>query len=204
MPAKGKKKVASEATETGKGPRTAHRTPHQQYEVEQRIWTDISNAKYEAGGRVEEWIKEGGEKQNKRIWVAVEGKKAYSMVYVTTEKKRVKGTEMEERRGNWAYEMLTTRAQKLWDDLGMTNAPQPSTHAEAAAQTDEKGALDETTESQRERMATMEREYELKLEASEKNTLAIADLAKKSAAILIAQGEEMAELRKEMKKEYDG
>jgi len=59
---------------------------------------------------------------------------------------------MEERRGNRAYEMLTTRAQQLSDDLGMTNMPQPSTHAEAAAQTDE--ALDKTTESLRERVAT--------------------------------------------------
>jgi len=71
MPAKGKKKAVPKATkpERAKGPRT----PHQQYEVEQRIWTDISNAMYEAGARVAEWIKEGGEKQDKRIWAAVEG-----------------------------------------------------------------------------------------------------------------------------------
>jgi len=63
---------------------------------------------------------------------------------------------MEELRGHRAHEMHTTRAQQLSEDLGMMNAPQPSTHAEAAAQTDED--LDETTESLRERMATIERE----------------------------------------------
>jgi len=61
MPPKGKKKAAPSP---GKGPRT----PHQQYEVEQRVWTDISNTIYEASARVAEWIKEGGEKQDKRIW----------------------------------------------------------------------------------------------------------------------------------------
>ena len=173
MPAKGKKKPAlGKGPQPGKGPRTSH----QQYEVEQRIWTDISNAMYEAGARVAEWIKEGGEKQDKRIWAAVEGIKAYTMAYVTAEKERLKGTEMEELRGNRAYEMLTTRAQQLSDDLGMTNAIQPSTHTEAAAQTDES---DEITESQRERMATMQREYELKLEVSEKSTLAALVLARK-------------------------
>jgi len=170
MPAKGKKKAVPEATEhTGKGPHTRH----QQYQVEQRIWTDISNAMYEASARVEEWIKEGGEKQDKRIWAAVEGIKAYTMAYVTAEKERLKGTVMEELRGNRAYEMLTTRAQQLSDDLGMTNATEPSTYAEAATQYDE---LDEITESQRERMATMEREYERKLEViSERAVLAVAD-----------------------------
>jgi len=142
MPAKGKKKAVPEATKhTGKGPRTRH----QQYEVEQRIWTDISNAMYEAGARVEEWIKEGGEKQDKRIWAAVEGIKAYTMAYVMAEKERLKGTVMEELRGNRVYEMLTTRAQQLSDELGMTNATEPSTYAEAVTQYDE---LDEITESQ--------------------------------------------------------
>jgi len=110
------------------------------------------------------------------IWAVVEGIKAYTIAYVTAKKEQVKRTVMEERRGDRAYEMLTTRAQELWDDLGMTNVPQPSTHAEAAAQTDEKGALDETTGSQRKRMATMEREYELKLEAAKR---LVEDLAKK-------------------------
>jgi len=69
----------------------------------------------------------------------------------------------------------------------MTNTPQPSTHAEAAAQTDK--ASDETTESQRERVATMEREYKLKLEVSERNTLAVTKLA---------------EAHKEMEQESEG
>ena len=141
MPQKGKKKAASSPE---KGPRT----PHQQDEVEQRIWTNISNAMYEAGSRVAEWIKEGGEKQDKRIWAAVDGIKAYTTAYVLAEKERVRAKEMEERRGTRVYEMLTTRAQELSDGLGMTHAPQPRTHAETAAQTGEEGALDETMESQ--------------------------------------------------------
>jgi len=52
----------------------------------------------------------------------VEGIKAYTMAYVTAEKERLKGTEMEELRGNRAYEILTTRAQQLSVDLGMTKA----------------------------------------------------------------------------------
>jgi len=72
---------------------------------------------YEAGARVAEWIKEGGEKQDKRIWAVGEGIKAYTTAYVTAEKERVKGTEMEERRGNRAYEILTTRAQQLSDEI---------------------------------------------------------------------------------------
>jgi len=129
MPAKGKKKAA---TKPGQGSRTAH----QQYEIEYRIWTDISNAMYEASARVAEWINEGGEKHDKRIWAAVAGIKAYTTAYVTAEKERVKGTEMEEQRGTRVYEMLTTRAQELSDGLGM-NTPQPRTYAETAAQTDE-------------------------------------------------------------------
>jgi len=168
-------------------PGKGSRTRHQQYEVEQRIWIDISNAIYEAGARVAEWIKEGGEKQDKRVWAAVEEIKAYTMAYVTAEKERLKGTEMEDLRGNRAYEMLTTRAQQLSDDLGMTNAIEPSTYAEAAAQRNE---LYETMESQRERMATMEREYKLKLEVvSGRATLAVMDRVEK--------------YKQEMKQEYD-
>jgi len=170
MPAKGKKKAVPQATKPERGPRTAK----QQYDTEYRIWTDISNAMYEASARVAEWIKEGGGKHDKRIWAAVAGIKAYTTAYVTAEKERVKGTEMEELRGNRAYEMLTTQEQQLSEDLGMTNAPQPSTHAEAAAQTDE--ALDETTKSLRERIATMERD-------AERTTLEVTELVKKMAAV---------------------
>jgi len=157
MPAKGKKKVVPEATKhTGKGP---HMPPAIRGGT--KDMDGYQQPMYEASARVEEWIKEGGEKQDKRIWAAMEGIKAYTMAYVTAEKERLKGTEMEELRGNRAYEMLTTQAQQLSDDLGMTNATEPSTYAEAATQSDE---LDEITESQRERMATMEREYKRKLE----------------------------------------
>ena len=90
---------------------------------------------YEAIARVAEWIKEGGEKQDKRIWVAVEGIKAYTMAYVTAEKERVKGTEMDKHRGNQAYEMLTTRAQELSDGLGMTNAPLPTQYTRGGGDT---------------------------------------------------------------------
>jgi len=40
--------------------------------------------------------------------------------------------------------MLTTRAQQLSDNLGMTNTTEPSTHVEAATQTNE---VDKTTEA---------------------------------------------------------
>jgi len=59
-----------------KGKRRLHQpkgTLHQQYDVGRRIWTDISNAMYDAAARVAEWIKERGEKQDKRIWAAVDG-----------------------------------------------------------------------------------------------------------------------------------
>jgi len=75
---------------------------------------------------------------------------------------------------------------------------QPSTHAEAAAQTDEKGSgAVETTESLRVRMATIEREYELKLEVSGGNAQTIANLVEtyKQAA---------GEAREKMKQEYGG
>jgi len=97
---------------------------------------DISNATYEASARVAKWIKEGGENDDKRIWAAVAGIKAYTTAYVTAEEERGKGTEMEKQRGTRVYEMLTTRAQELSDGLGM-NMPQPRTYAETAAQTDE-------------------------------------------------------------------
>jgi len=75
---------------------------------------------------------------------------------------------------------------------------------EAAAQTDE---LDETTESQRERMATMQREYELKLEVSERTILAVVDLANKAAdeaaAAVKKYKQAVEERREEMKQEYD-
>ena len=105
--------------------------------MERTIWTDISNALYEASAQVAEWIKEGGERHDKRIWAAADGIKSYTTAYIAAEKERVKGTEMGERRGTRVYEMLTTRAQELLDGLGMTDAPQPHTYAETAAQTEE-------------------------------------------------------------------
>jgi len=74
IPQKRKQKAAPVATMQGRGPHT----PLKQYGVERRIWADISNAMYEASARVAEWIKEGGEQQDKRIWAAVDGIKAYT------------------------------------------------------------------------------------------------------------------------------
>jgi len=45
---------------------------------------------YEAGERVAEWIKEGGETQGKRVWAAAEGIKACTTAYITGEKERVR------------------------------------------------------------------------------------------------------------------
>ena len=140
MPQNGKRKAVPSP---GRGPRT----PQQQYEVEQRIWTDISNALYEVGARVAEWIKEGGEKQDKRILAAMGGIKAYTTAYITAEKERVRGTEIEERRATRVTGMLTSRAQEPSDALGMTDAPQTGTYAETATQTGEEWALDEIMES---------------------------------------------------------
>jgi len=63
----------------------------------------------EAGARVAEWIKEGGDKQDKRVWAAVEGGKRYTLAHVAVEKERAKEEGSEERKGTGGYEMLTTR-----------------------------------------------------------------------------------------------
>ena len=82
MPAKGKEKQQ---------PTAGERTEEQQYEMEYRIWTDISNAMYEAGARIAEWIKRGGNKNDKRVWAAVKGIEVYTNGYIEAEKERLKG-----------------------------------------------------------------------------------------------------------------
>jgi len=90
---------------------------------------------YEAGARVAEWIKEGGDKQDKRVWAAVEGVKACTTAYIAAEKERAKEEGLEEQKGTRGYRMLTTRVQELVNDLGM-DAVRPHTYTETAAQTE--------------------------------------------------------------------
>ena len=58
MPGKGKKQPQ---------PTAGKPTQEKQYEMEYRIWIDISNAMYEANTRVE------GNKSDKRVWAAFKG-----------------------------------------------------------------------------------------------------------------------------------
>ena len=79
--------------------------------MEYRIWTDISNAIYEAGTRVAEWIQKNGNKNEKRVWAAVKGIEAYTNGYIETEKERLKGTDMGEKKGTGVYELMETKLQ---------------------------------------------------------------------------------------------
>ena len=81
--------------------------------MEYRIWTHISNAMYEVNTRVAEWIKKDGNKNDQRVWAAVKGLEAYTNGYIEEEKERLKGTEMEEKRGTRAYKVMETKLQEV-------------------------------------------------------------------------------------------
>ena len=112
-----------------------------------RIWTDISNAIYEAGTRVAEWIKRDGNKNDKRIWAVVKGIEAYTKGYIEAEKERLKGTDMEKKKGTRVFGLMETKLQELVAGLGIP------------AERDS-GGTDTRVEEVEERLQQLQRRYD--------------------------------------------
>ena len=80
---------------------------------EYRIWTDISNAMYQAGTRVAEWIERTATRTARAASMGIE---AYTNEYIEAGKERLKGTDMEKKKGTRVYDLIETKLQELIAD----------------------------------------------------------------------------------------
>ena len=54
------------------------------------------------------------------------GSRSLTNGYIEAEKERLKGSEMEEKRGTRAYEMMETKLQEVVAGLGLPASPEPA------------------------------------------------------------------------------